>query len=458
MKQTHVSDVQENFNEASFCPHSFIIPLLRKSRSPKSILSASRRRYLGYSLASVARLVHDKLDSLVNYVGATHAKAFIILKDGKIAVEKYYGTFTKDSLWYWASAGKTMMAFLTGLAQEQGYLNINDSLPKYLGLGFSSATSTQERAIKVVHQLTMTTGFNNAYGGITQDNPCTTDSCLVYLAPPGTRWAYHNAPYSMLRWVLQAATRQNINVFKNANLNAITGITGAFRTAGNPYDSLYISTARSFARFALLIQAHGMWNGTAIMHDTAYFNAMTSTSQGINPAYGYLFWLNGKSTYRLPGPQLLFNGFLEAHAPADMIAGLGKDDQLMNIVPSKGLVLIRMGEPMYSGAGIEVPNYSNDSIWVRLNAVMCGNATGIPETAVAGGFKVYLSPTAASLTIDGAAGSTAQLTDAMGQNVGAFYISSAKQAFDISALPAGIYALALHDANGNRSVARIIKE
>ncbi|NBU04032.1 MAG: hypothetical protein EBT60_06995 [Bacteroidetes bacterium] len=44
------------------------------------------------------------IDSLYNYLNQKNTKAFIILKDGKIVLEKYFGNFTQDSIWYWASA------------------------------------------------------------------------------------------------------------------------------------------------------------------------------------------------------------------------------------------------------------------------------------------------------------------------------------------------------------------
>jgi hypothetical protein len=46
------------------------------------------------------------IDSLYDYLGQRNTKAFILLKDGKIVLERYFGSFTVDSLWYWASAGK----------------------------------------------------------------------------------------------------------------------------------------------------------------------------------------------------------------------------------------------------------------------------------------------------------------------------------------------------------------
>jgi hypothetical protein len=80
----------------------------------------------------------DRMDSLYDLLDRKNTKAFIILKDGKIAVEKYFDTFTKDSAWGWNSAGKSLVSFLVGLAQEQQLLNIEDTTSKYLGTGWTS--------------------------------------------------------------------------------------------------------------------------------------------------------------------------------------------------------------------------------------------------------------------------------------------------------------------------------
>jgi hypothetical protein len=45
----------------------------------------------------------NEIDALYNYLQQQDTKGFIVLKDGKIVLEKYFGTFTKDSLWYWAA-------------------------------------------------------------------------------------------------------------------------------------------------------------------------------------------------------------------------------------------------------------------------------------------------------------------------------------------------------------------
>jgi CubicO group peptidase (beta-lactamase class C family) len=270
-----------------------------------------------------------------------------------------------------------MTSFLMGLAQEQGYLNINDSVSHFLGSGWTACSPVQEGAITIRNQLTMTTGFDDFYGGVTVENHCTSDSCLVCLAVPGSRWAYHNAPYTLTHSVLDSATQMSVNAFKNQNLLSRTGISGQFYPSG--YDDVYISKARAFARFGLLVSNRGIWDTDTIMHDTSYYNQMINTSQAINLSYGYLWWLNGKSSYHLPGTQFQFNGPLIPHAPSDVIAALGKNDQFLNIAPGLGIIMIRMGDPMF---GVnEIPNFSNDSIWVRLNEVLC-NTVDIDEKRI----------------------------------------------------------------------------
>lgn len=104
------------------------------------------------------------LNDLYPYLQSKNTKAFMILKDGKIVVERYFGTFSADSLWYWASAGKTLTAFLAGLAQEEGLLTINDKTSRYLGAGWTSEPLAKENLITVRHQLTMTTGLDDGAG------------------------------------------------------------------------------------------------------------------------------------------------------------------------------------------------------------------------------------------------------------------------------------------------------
>ena len=248
------------------------------------------------------------------------------------------------------------------MAQEDGYLEITDTSSNYLGNGWTNCNPVQENKITIWNQLTMTTGLDDNVS----DPNCTNDNCLLYFSNPGSRWAYHNAPYTLLRSVIENATGQGINIYNYQKLLNPTGMTGLFLYNG--FNNIFYSTSRSMARFGLLILNNGNWDGNQIMTDTNYFNQMLNSSQSLNESYGYLWWLNGKTSYMLPGSQFVFNNELIPNAPVDLIAALGKNGQIINIVPSQNLVWIRMGDNPDNSL---VPKTFNEEVWNYINDLSC---------------------------------------------------------------------------------------
>jgi CubicO group peptidase (beta-lactamase class C family) len=378
----------------------------------------------------------ERVDSLIDFMETTNSKAFMVLKDGKIVIEEYFGTFTADSLWYWASAGKTLTAFTVGLAQEDGFLNINDTSSQYLGQGWTATTPAQEAEITIWNQLTMTSGLDDGV----PDHYCTIDSCLIYKDAAGSRWAYHNAPYTLLDQVIANATGQSLNQYFSQKVRNPIGMNGAFFQVG--YNNLYLSNARSMARFGLLMLANGVWDGNTIMQDSLYFNAMINSSQSLNESYGYLWWLNGKSSFMLPQLQLVFPGSLNPNAPNDMYAAMGKNGQLINVVPSQNLILIRMGDS--PGSTVEVPALYNDDIWEYVNA-LTNCTTNVNSTEEQAYLQIYPNPTTGLLSIESAGNITAyQLYNSLGQIMETKLTKEERQIqLDLSAYPNGVYQLQL---------------
>lgn len=305
-----------------------------------------------------------QLNDLYTYLQQKGTKAFIILKNGKIVTERYFGSFTADSSWYWASAGKTITGMLVGIAQQEGLLNINNRTSQYLGTGWTSLPMAKENLITVRHQLTMTAGLDDA---VTPDNDCTSPACLVYKADAGTRWAYHNAPYTILDKVVENASGTTFNSYFQQKIRDRIGMNGVwFKGAG--YNNVYYSNARSMARFGLLMLNKGKWDKTAIVTDSTYFNAQVTTSQNLNLSYGYLTWLNGKTSYMLPSLQLVFPTMMTPAAPADLYAALGKNDQKVYVIPSQNLVVIRMGESA-GNIQLAVSSFDNE-LWGKLKTII----------------------------------------------------------------------------------------
>ena len=385
----------------------------------------------------------ERINNLYTFLEQENTKGFIILKDGKIVLEQYFGTFTSQSLWYWASAGKTITSFLVGKAQEENLLNINDRTSIYLGAGWTNCTLAQENNITIKNQLTMTSGLDD---GVI-DNDCTDPNCLEYKADAGTRWAYHNAPYTLLDDVLQSATTVNLNTYTQLKLKNPTGMTGGWTTID--FNNVYFSTVRSMARFGLLIHGNGAWNGNQLINPN-YFSEMVNTSQNLNKSYGYLWWLNGKPNYMLPTTQLIFPGSYAPNAPTDMIAGLGRDGQIVSISQSSGLVFVRMGEAPSSTSS--VPTIFCNQIWQKINELDCTLEINNQELN-----KIAIGPNPATNTISISNIESEKYSVEIFDMIGNSILKVSNQStIDISFLASGIYLVNVQQGN-QRQTQKLIK-
>ncbi len=301
---------------------------------------------------------------LKDFLALKNSKSFIILVNGRIVIEEYFNGHSPTTLWQWNSAGKTLTATLSGIAQQDGLININTKVSQYIGTGWTSAPLAKENLITCKHLLSMNSGLDDTLG----DDVSPTS--LHYLADAGTRWAYHNV-YVKMQSVIAQASAQTWTTYFNSKLRDKIGMSNSgfwFTPTSGPYFglSIYYSDTRSMARFGLLALNKGNWNGTQIINET-FCNEATNTSQNINLSYGYLWWLNGKTSYHVPQSQIQINGNLIATAPADMYCALGKDDQKIYVVPSKKMVVIRMGNAADS-SNLALSTFDED-LWTKIKAV-----------------------------------------------------------------------------------------
>lgn len=301
----------------------------------------------------------NAIPDLLTFIEAKHSKSFIVLVNGRIVMENYFNGHSATTPWYWASAGKTLTSTLTGIAQEEGILDINNRVSDYIGTGWTSAPLAKENLITCKNLLTMTSGLNDEGG----DSVAPGD--LNYLADAGTRWAYDNV-YVKLQDVIAQASGQTWDNYFNSRLKNKIGMTGTWTDSGDDL-SVYWSNTRSMARFGLLLLNNGNWEGTQVINQQ-YLATATNASQNINKSYGYLWWINGEESYHMPQTQVQFPGSLIPAGPDDMYMALGKNDQKIYIIPSKKMVIIRMGEAA-DEENWALSGFDND-LWVKINAVI----------------------------------------------------------------------------------------
>lgn len=383
------------------------------------------------------------IDDLYTYLEQSETKSFILLKDGKIVLERYFDDGNVDKTWPWYSAGKCLTATLVGIAQEEGLLNITDTSSTYLGQGWSSLTPQQEEKITIWHQLTMTSGLDETTFS------CTDPGCLTYVADAGDRWVYHNSPYNLLRVVIDSASGDedfNYNTFTNQKLANKIGMKLSAFWVKVGYSSFFFSRARDMARFGWLIANDGVWDGTTVLGDVDYINAMRTPSQSLNPSYGYLWWLNGQSSFILPDDPASYPGSIGPNSPADAYTAAGSQGQFISISPSTSLMIIRQG---VSSDESKAPINLLDNIWNRVLQLDCP-ITGTEDDA-AESITLFPNPVIEgqmlNISMDGSFEYT--ITDNTGTLVAE---GIASRQFDVKKLKKGVYFLTLKNEKLNKTL------
>ena len=71
----------------------------------------------------------------------------MVLHNGRIVMEHYFNGHSASETWYWASAGKTLTATVTGIAENEGFLSLNNKVSDYLGTGWTRIPLAKENLI-----------------------------------------------------------------------------------------------------------------------------------------------------------------------------------------------------------------------------------------------------------------------------------------------------------------------
>lgn len=308
-----------------------------------------------------AQALSDALD----VAGERSSSGVVIVHNGRIMAERYWegpedaryrsfltgldehGRAIEDV----ASAQKSVVAILAGMAQARGYLQLDDAVSNHLDAGWSKASPEQEQAITLRHLLSMNSGLATDFS---------------YVAAPGTVWLYNTPVYHATMRVLMAATGLERNALTQGWLSDPIGASNTAWTPRPGFDAAIAvglsTTARDLARFGLMIQAGGRWGDEIVLDDTDFLADMLSPSQTLNPAYGYLWWLNGQAFSLVPDNNATrADGKLIPAAPDDLVAMQGAGDRKLYLVPSLNLVVTRLG---FSGGKDGVS--FNHAFWTAL--------------------------------------------------------------------------------------------
>lgn len=246
------------------------------------------------------------------------------------------------------SASKSILALVTGRAATLGLLDLDDPIGQYI-----PKADPRHRDITVRQLLNQSSGL--------QFRPARELSVPLFdqvqlaltaklVHAPGTYFEYAQAPLSLLGEVIAHATGTTSVNFAQRELMTPLGIDrNHWRVtkdrAGHPYWAGLVSTTpHALARFGHLLLREGQWGDQQLL--SADFVRQAHTPAPTNPGYGFLMWLNPATdtiTCRAPVRAILDRPVI-ASAPADTYLFSGFFDQIVAMIPSLDMVVVRTGQ------------------------------------------------------------------------------------------------------------------
>ncbi len=275
-------------------------------------------------------------------------RAVVVVHRGQIVAERYAPGFTAHTPMPGWSMTKTAAAALTGILVSEGRV----ALASRALLKEWQASGDPRADITLEHLLRMTDGlaFNEQY-----DDPLS-DVMIMLLATgdasgfalhkplaaaPGTTWRYANGTTNVLARALRRSLDDgDLSRFLRQRLLDRLGLRHAVLepdAAGTPVLSSFMhATPREWAAFGQFLLQDGVWRGERILPEGWVEYMRTPTPQCLRGDFGAHLWLKVPENF----------GGAEAESaalPADAFHLSGHEAQLVSIVPSQELVVVRLG-------------------------------------------------------------------------------------------------------------------
>ena len=265
-------------------------------------------------------------------------RSLLVIYKDKIIAEKYDTGFDKNSKILGWSMTKSITSAMFGILEKQRKFDIDDPAP------IPEWKNDNRKSITTSDLLHMNSGLQweekydricDATEMLFQAEDMTRSQLEKPAAfKPNTRWNYSSGTTNLLSGILrkQFKTHQEyLDFWYSALIDKIGMNSMVIETdmSGNYVGSSYgWATTRDWAKFGLLYLHNGNWNGEQIFNEgwAKYTATPTNTSDG---RYGAHFWLNAGGTFQ--------------DVPKDMYFCSGYQGQMILIIPSLDLVVVRMG-------------------------------------------------------------------------------------------------------------------
>ena len=292
--------------------------------------------------------------------GLGETRAVIVVHHGRIVAERYMPGYTRDTRLLSWSMAKSITHALLGIAVRDGKVNPDQPMgnPRWPAGDARNAIPWRQWSNMIdgqdYHEIGVTNQAKNDAArmlyGVGRLDVAAFGASLPLVHPPGTHWNYNSAGVNLINDALGrvfvpngsvSTRREGMRAVLRGELFDRIGMTSAvpeFDAAGTFVGGSWVyATARDWARFGLLYLRDGIWEGTRILPAGWVDFARTKTPADNSDVYGAGFWITPAEGRGKPYTSIAPNG------PRDLFNAQGHEGQLVVIVPSKDLIVVRLG-------------------------------------------------------------------------------------------------------------------
>jgi len=283
------------------------------------------------------------------------AFAFMVIYKGIPVVEAYKPQFNRKTRFLSWSMAKSFINAMVGILVKQGKMDIT----RPAGIDEWKMDERSKITLNDIMQMQSGLKWNEDYGNrsdVTLMLHCESDMAHFAMDQPakypaGTHWYYSSGATNIISYLIrkQFSNDSSYYVFANNQLfNRIGAPDAVFEVdpTGTRVGSSYLyATTRDYARFGLLFENDGVFNGDRILPE-GWVKYTTSVASASNGVYGSFFWLN--RGHSLPS------------VPEDMYACDGHDGQHIYILPTQQLVVVVLGFSPLSKGGMDTDTLLKD--------------------------------------------------------------------------------------------------
>jgi CubicO group peptidase (beta-lactamase class C family) len=282
----------------------------------------------------------------------THA--VVVVQDGEIVAERYARDVGADTPLPGWSMAKSVLSALVGILVEEGRLSIDsrELLPLW-------RTPDPRAAISLEDLLRMRSGlqfaelYSNPWSDVVQmlftlPDTAAYASSRPLRATPGSLWSYSSGTTN----ILSAIVRQAVGESEYASwprralfdrLGMPSAIVEPDASGTFVFSSFMLATARDWARYGQLWVDGGRCSDGAILSQEWTRFSTTPTLQSVDGGYGAHWWLK-------LNPEIGGDSPAAASIARDAFFAIGHEGQTLTVIPSRRLVIVRLGAAIYIDA------------------------------------------------------------------------------------------------------------